>query len=465
MQFTSPLFLFLFLPLSLLPLPLCPARYRRGVITLLSLLWFLFANRNAPLSLLQIGGIVLVVCLLSALPDRAPRLRLALGVSLPLAVLVAARVIAEYGLFPYTYPVGLTMVVLGAISIAIDRYRGDAPERENPYLVVSYLLFAPTMLLGPILRYKQFLYATEHIKPSLSSFSKGAKLFMCGYIKRIALAAVLLRAIGETFALAEHALPLLTVLLLFLMAYALLYSFVTGSADMARGLMAMYGIKPPRARATQTALLLPHRVLYGMHLSLHRYLEDYVARPLRERVHGRFGKFLAALATCLLTVLFYRTRLSALLFALPLLFTALVFCCRPPHRRFPKHAPARVSLSLSCFFSLSLFALGLLLPDPLSFFSMFQGGQTSSAPYAFYYLLSAIPDSRYLVITLLLMLFIPLFHTLWRRSQKWPSKLTLAVECVGTLFLFVAFFLTLVYYLPQFPNLADPVYGTFSFMR
>ena len=461
MQLTSPLFLFLFLPLSLLPLPLCPPRYRKGALTLLSLLWFLFVNRTAPLSLLQIGGVVLFVCLLAILPDRAPRLRLALGVSLPLAALVAARVIAEYHLLPYTYPTGLTMVVLGAISIAIDRYRGDAPEQENPLSVLCYLLFAPAMLVGPVLRYKQFLNATEQIKPSLAGFATGAKLFMCGYIKRVALAAVLLRAIGEVLDISAQAAPLFALLVLFLIAFALLYSFVTGCTDMARGLMAMYGIKPPRTKATQTALLLPHNVLYSMHLTLYRYFEDYVAAPIKQRVRGRFGKVLAALSLALLTLLFYRTRLSSLLFAIPLLLTALLFACRPPHLRAPRHPLVRFLLSIFAFLSLSIFALGLLLPNPAQIFSLFARASIRRTPYAIFYLLSAISDSRYLALALALMMLFPLFHLLHRLSHKWPQKPVFFLECVGTLLLFAAFFLTLVYYLPQFPNLADPIYGTF----
>ena len=44
MRLASPLFSFLFLPLSLLFLPLCPPKHRKSVMALISLIFFLLAN-------------------------------------------------------------------------------------------------------------------------------------------------------------------------------------------------------------------------------------------------------------------------------------------------------------------------------------------------------------------------------------------------------------------------------------
>ena len=65
MQLTGPLFLYLFLPLSLLLLPFCPARYRKAALSLLSVLWYVLANIGSPLGLLQVAAVILLITLLA----------------------------------------------------------------------------------------------------------------------------------------------------------------------------------------------------------------------------------------------------------------------------------------------------------------------------------------------------------------------------------------------------------------
>ena len=80
MHLTSPAFLFLFLPLSLLYIPFCPPRRRKAVLSLVSIAWFFLANLSHPLALIQIGFLLFVVSALSMLPEKLPpRFRLFLG--------------------------------------------------------------------------------------------------------------------------------------------------------------------------------------------------------------------------------------------------------------------------------------------------------------------------------------------------------------------------------------------------
>ena len=138
MQLASPIFAFLFLPLSLLFLPLCPKKYRQSVMPLLSFSYFLLINFENPLAYLQIGFVVILICILACTPgDTLPRFRLLLGVLLPLGLLITARVLAEVIPQHYTSPPGLGFVCLGGISLSIDRYRGDAPEADKPLAVVG----------------------------------------------------------------------------------------------------------------------------------------------------------------------------------------------------------------------------------------------------------------------------------------------------------------------------------------
>ncbi len=466
MQLTNPLLLFVFLPLFLLLLLICRAHHRIGIITVFSLIWFLFSNRGNLAALLQIGALVAFVCLLSALPDRAPRVRLAFGVAVPVCVLVTARLLTEYAPFDYHYPAGLTMVALSAVSIAIDQYRGDAPERDNPFSIIAYLLFFPTMLVGPILRYKQFLYATERITPpSRKTTSLGARLFMRGYIKRIAVAAVLMRAFSDVHSFEEASLPALALLSLLAMAYALFYMFVTGTTDMARGTMSLLGISSPRGQSGTVSLLAPHRALASMLLPFDRYIEDYVARPLRARIHGQWGRLLAAALSVLVTVLFYRTRPEALVLALPLFISAWLTVSRPRWQRFPRRALARFAFGIVSTLVLSFFALGIMLRDPFDIFTLIKHSFDGSSAYSFYYLFGAIADARYLAPALATVALSPVLYYYSVLANRIPKQANFVFRCISASLLVLAFVGTIWYFLPQFPQYTDPVYGTSFFVR
>ncbi len=456
MQLTSPVFLFLFFPLSLLPLPLCPPKYRKTLLALISLAFFLLANRSHPLALWQIGAVVLFMCLLSALPARFPALlRCLLGILPTVGFWLAMRLLAEYH-DAASYPIGLTMVTLGAVSLSIDRYRNDAPDREGPLPVIGYLLFFPTATLGPVLRYKQYLYITEHIQPNRADFGIGAKLYMIGFIKRITLAAVLLRAMDDLLFFAQQIpLSILTLPVLLLMAYVLFYSFVSGSTDMARGVMAMYGMTPPRDRAELLHTISPHRLLYRNHLSLDRYFEDYVARPIRTAVPGKPGKVLAVLSVFVLTLLFYRTRPEVLLFGLGVLLGA---CLLLNHTRWQRPHMGVIGRGLCTaisFLAVSTLTLSFILRRPMELFSLFVSPFGENDFFTLYYLIGAVPDTRYLIFALVvgLVVLVARFYPVLERRMS--ERLRLILSCVQTVVLFATFALTILYFLPQFPRQAD----------
>lgn len=353
------------------------------------------------------------------------------------------------------------MVVLSAISVAIDRYRGDAPERETPLSVLSYLLFYPTMLIGPILRYKQFLYATEHIAPSRKLFSQGALLFMRGYVKRIAVAAVIARMLSALFSLRQTALPPAVLPLLLLLALALLYAFITGTTDMARGLMAMFGMPTPRAQYGMVPQPLPHRMLFSLLLPFERYLEDYVARPIRQRLPNKRAALIATLLTLVCTLLLLRTHPAVLLLALPLLLAVLLSYQTPRYHRTPRNALLRVLLALLSLVLLSLLALGILLDEPLSLFGLFANVFGKGPRYPLQYLFGTVFDSRYLWFIAVFLASLPIAHGGHALLQRLPKRAVFALRCASALLITLCFMATLVYFTPQFPHYADPVYGSF----
>ena len=142
MQLTSPLFLFLFLPLSLALFFLTPRRLHAVTLTVISAAWLVLVNRENPWGLLQLALTVLLAATVALLPRR-PRALLPLAVGALTASLVAARVLAVYA-SAYVYPTGLLFITLSAISLLFDTVRGDIKQKNRPVEVFCYLFFFPT---------------------------------------------------------------------------------------------------------------------------------------------------------------------------------------------------------------------------------------------------------------------------------------------------------------------------------
>ena len=440
MQLTGPIFLFLFLPLSVLAVLPFSGR-RRGVALLLcSLLWYGVANRQNPVGLAAVGGLCLLSWLLT-LPRGARALRLSLGVCLPLAALLFCRVTAEYGLATrLSYPTGLTFVVLGLVSAAVDLYRHPDARGRDPLTFFGYVLFFPVLTLGPVVPYDRFRRMLAAERPSFAAFARGARLFALGYAERVAGAAMLMRAIDRVLTVEQTTLRLPAAGVLLLLSGCALLLLLCGVSDMARGVCSFFGfILLPDVRPCPRD---PTRLFGGLLLSLTAFLSKTVVRPLSKcPPAAQAAGFFAA-------VLLFRCRWETLLLSLPLFAVTVL-------PRFVRRGRAlNAALYLPAVPAYLLFAAGVLLPEPALLFRVFAAGST--APYHAYQMFTALSDVHYL----LLLLAAGTAVFIWRNYRSRvlvrlsaPAK-TRAVFA-ETLLLFAAFAATLIFFLPRFPVLAD----------
>ena len=190
--------------------------------------------------------------------------------------------------------------------------------------LIGYLLFFPVLTVGPILRSKQYFDRTEQIRFSPDCFCFGVRRYMLGYIKRLAVAAIFLRAMSELMLYANEDVPLLSFLIVLIFSFLGFYFAISGTTDLAVGVCAMYGIAIPHDRARLSRATTPDRVIYGLLPSLHSYISDYLITPLLGHTGKKGGRLCAALLFFVATVLAWRTRPEMLLFALPLLVFALL---------------------------------------------------------------------------------------------------------------------------------------------
>ena len=258
----------------------------------------------------------------------------------------------------------------------------------------------------------------------------------------------------------DDVLPLPVLVLALFFAFLALYFTVSGITDMSRGLMTMYGYRPPRGQARFFNRTSPHRMLCSLLCTLDAFLEDYVGAPLRHLFPGKTGKAFAALAVCICTVLFYRAHPSMLLVALPLLLCAVLFAQMPRYLHRPRRFPLRLPLIALSTLCISLFALAMMLDNPITLFALLAGAFKKTDPLTLYHVLMSFTYLNHLIAALLfLLLYAPLSRYVPRLVGKFPARAQAAAHYVGALVTILAFFLALWLLLPQFPQYDTLVYG------
>lgn len=461
MQLTAPAFLLIFLPISLLLTLPVSKKHRTKALALVSVLWYVLANRQSPYG---VAAVLLLVLFAYAMvlprPEQMPRLRLFFGTVLPLSLLLAARLFAEYGNAAFRYPYGLTFVVLAAISATVDRVNGKCDAPRSLFDFAVYLLFFPLLFLGPLLHFRHFQERLDAASPSIERFSMGVRLYMGGSVKYLAISAVLFRSLTQIVAYSEG-LHYLTALLLPLLAFGGFWFLLAGCTDISRGVAYMYGFAYPKSHRVGFMAREPFRLVFGVYHALYVYLKHYALEPLARHCRGICRRLLSLALLLALYGFFFRTRPEVLLFLLPLLLFLLPATLRPQLGRSPR-TPYWVLIAILGCVCFSPFLLAISLEEPMELLSLAGTLGSEVSIYQFHYVFSAVLNTRYLLISLLLaMIFLPMSYYRGTFERRLRGGWLVAFRYVELGLLFGGFLLALVYFLPQFPAYADLPYLNF----
>jgi len=201
-------------------------------------------------------------------------------------------------------PLAISFFTFQQIAYLVDAHRGETHE----YSFLHYCLFVtffPQLIAGPIVHHREMLPQFAHT--SLYRFhhehlSVGLSIFIIGLFKKVVLADNLAHFATPVFNAAANG----TVLTLFeAWTGALAYSFqlyfdFSGYSDMAIGLARMFGIRLPlnfHSPYKATSIIDFWR---RWHMTLSRFLRDYLYIPLGGNRHGPSRRYLNLFITMLL---------------------------------------------------------------------------------------------------------------------------------------------------------------------
>ncbi|QPJ65323.1 MAG: MBOAT family protein [Candidatus Nitrohelix vancouverensis] len=307
MLFSAPVFIFLFLPLTLLLF--YSARKRNFILLLASLFFYAWGENLFVILLLVSAGINYCIGLLidDSQSETRRRVFLTAGICLNLIVLVVFKyaaflienlnsILLVFSLpalkLPSVHlPLGISFFTFQAISYIVDLYRKEVAAQRNFFSLALYICMFPQLIAGPIVRYHQIEKALNEKFVNLNRFALGVERFIIGLAKKVILADGLALLVDPIFALPSSELTF-TLAWTAVIGFSLQIFFdFSGYSDMAIGLGRMFGFRLPENFSYPYISKSIREFWRRWHISLSSWFRDYLYIPLG-------GNRLGAVRTC-----------------------------------------------------------------------------------------------------------------------------------------------------------------------
>jgi len=298
MVFTSPVFLFLFLPVTLVLHALLPARLRNLWLLLASLAFY--ASGEPSFVFVVVGAVAvnwgLGLAIGQTRGTSAGRRVLGLAVASNLALLALMKygnfavanlnaLCASIGLpgvrpTSIALPLGISFFTFHAISYAVDVHRGEAEPQRNLLGLAVYFLMFPHMIAGPIVRWHHVARQIAGRTVTAGEFSVGAGRFIVGLGKKTLIANTLAVPADAIFALPGARLTAETAWLAVVCYTLQIYFDFSGYSDMAIGLAHMFGFRFRENFEYPYVAQSIREFWRRWHISLSTWFRDYLFVPL-----------------------------------------------------------------------------------------------------------------------------------------------------------------------------------------
>jgi len=207
-------------------------------------------------------------------------------------------------------PIGISFFTFQAFSYVIDVYRRDAPVQRNPLDIALYVAFFPQLIAGPIVRYLDVAEQIVRRVVTLEGFAYGARRFILGLAKKMLVADLCAAAADKIFALPpEQFTPALAWLGIVTYTIQIYFDF-SGYSDMAIGLGYMFGFKfLENFRHPYVAVSITD-FWRRWHISLSTWFRDYLYIPLGGNRGGQARTYANLLIVFLLCGLWHGASLT-----------------------------------------------------------------------------------------------------------------------------------------------------------
>lgn len=296
MSFSSFVFLIRFLPLALILYYIVPDKVKNPLLVVLSLIFYTWGDPKSLPVLLAIAAAGYIFSLLIEKSKKGKKAFLVAGLILVLGSLAFYKYLGfivtnlntlifeklNIGLSVprLASPLGISFFAFTTASYIIDVYKGVSNACRNVVDYLLYITFFPKLLMGPIMRYKDFEPQLHDRVIFESQLEKGALRFVKGLAKKVLLADSVSALWNEVSSLGYENVST-PFAWLGILAYTLqLYYDFSGYSDMALGLASMIGFTLPENFNYPYSSKSATEFWRRWHMTMGEWFKQYVYFPL-----------------------------------------------------------------------------------------------------------------------------------------------------------------------------------------
>lgn len=317
MVFSSLLFLYLFLPITLILYFISPAKGKNIVLLIVSLLFYAWGEPVYVgliiFSSLADYGYGLLIAKFQQSKRRAAKLVLILSLVTNLAVLFFFKY-ADFIIENINYvfgtelanldlplPIGISFYTFQTMSYIIDVYRGKVKAQRNFISFAMYVTLFPQLIAGPIVRYEWIEKEIAQRHVTFALFSDGVKLFIIGLGKKVLIANQIGLLWEEIQGLPSGELSMAAAWLGIIAFSFQIYFDFSGYSDMAMGLGKMFGFQFPQNFNYPYISRSISEFWRRWHMTLGGWFREYVYIPLGGNRKGKTRTSINLLIVWMLT--------------------------------------------------------------------------------------------------------------------------------------------------------------------
>ena len=188
-------------------------------------------------------------------------------------------------------PLGISFYTFQKIAYVVDVHRGQAPVIRNPLKMALFGGFFPQLIAGPIVRPNEFIPQLGSLRRfDRDRFLHGLDLVAVGLVKKVLIADQVAPFVDQVFA-TPHVFGAGTLLIAVYAYSAQIYCDFSGYTDIGRGCAYMLGFHLPRNFEAPYFSLNPVEFWRRWHMTLSRWLRDYLYVPLGGNRRGRLRTY------------------------------------------------------------------------------------------------------------------------------------------------------------------------------
>ncbi len=294
MVFSSLVFMFAYLPITLLAYYLVPRQGRNIFLFIVNLIFYGWGEPRLVLLMVfniffnYIGGWLVDKYRADA---KKKKLFLILTCVLDIGILAVFKytgmITETLNMLPFlnipelqiSLPIGISFYTFQTMSYVIDVYRDDAPVSKNFINFGTYVALFPQLIAGPIVRYRDVAEQLVNRRETLEMFTKGVKLFMVGLAKKVIIANTMGTLTTNIFATTDENGVVGTWVGMIAYTFQIYFDF-SGYSDMACGLGNMMGFEFLKNFNYPYIAKSITDFWRRWHISLSTWFKEYVYIPL-----------------------------------------------------------------------------------------------------------------------------------------------------------------------------------------